>query len=148
MYLDAGKDTLPIGHCQYLRAGMLTLGQRIKRARLYRGAMSMPPSELRQADVARALGVSEGLVTQWEQGSKKPGRDLVQPLADFLGCDLRWLLTGAGEMLATRPTEVAPQPPHAEIEELDLRAARKIQARLPQPERPAGGRGKPRGKSA
>lgn len=65
--------------------------------------MSEPPTELRQADVARALGVSEGLVTQWEQGGKKPGRDLVQPLADFLGCELRWLLTGAGEMSAGAP---------------------------------------------
>lgn len=98
--VGAGKDTIPLGSCQHLPFMSLTMGRRIKRARLLKGAWSEPPIDIRQADIARALRVSEGLVTQWESDHKKPGRDYLEPLAGYLGCEVRWLLSGNGPMYA------------------------------------------------
>lgn len=98
--VSAGKDTIPSVLCQYSTYMSLTMGRRIKRARLLKGAWSEPPIDIRQADIARALRVSEGLVTQWESDHKKPGRDYLEPLAGYLGCEVRWLLSGNGPMYA------------------------------------------------
>ena len=38
-----------------------------------------------QAEVAHALGITQGAVSLWERGDGKPAFDKIQPLADLYG---------------------------------------------------------------
>jgi transcriptional regulator with XRE-family HTH domain len=75
-----------------------TIGQRIKSAREAR--------HWKQADLARASGVSQGTVSKLEGGKMHRGTQLLQ-LADALGVQLRWLDSGEG------PRELAGESPPA-----------------------------------
>jgi transcriptional regulator with XRE-family HTH domain len=66
---------------------LATIGQRIKSAREAR--------LWKQADLARASGVSQGTVSKLEAGKMHRGTQLLQ-LADALGVQLRWLDSGEG----------------------------------------------------
>ena len=47
---------------------------------------------LTQTDIAKQLGVTQGAVSQWENGTVKPRADLLPKLADVLGCTVDELL--------------------------------------------------------
>ena len=47
---------------------------------------------LSQRDVARAIGVSFGLVGQWESHKKKPGRETLARLAQKTGVSMDYLM--------------------------------------------------------
>ena len=60
------------------------LGNRIAKARINAGYAS-------QAEFAKALGVSRGLVGQWESHRKPPGRDNLLKIAQLTAVDPRYL---------------------------------------------------------
>jgi len=65
---------------------------------------------LRQADIARHVGVSRATVTAWMKGdavSLKPGH--LFAVADLLGIEARWLATGQGPRAALRMPSDQPQ---------------------------------------
>ena len=49
---------------------------------------------LTQADIYRAVGVSNYTVSSWESGKHKPEGENLMALCNILGCDPDWLLTG------------------------------------------------------
>ena len=64
--------------------------------------------KLKQADVAAAVGVARATITQWESGSKVPGRKHVEALAVFYKVSLDDLLgrsLGLDEIKAKTPEE-------------------------------------------
>lgn len=71
----------------------LAIGRRIAAARAKTG--------LSQAALATKLGLSAGAITQWETGRVTPEPDKFQALAEALGVEVGWLLTG------DEPDEVA-----------------------------------------
>ncbi|HCO1420635.1 TPA: helix-turn-helix domain-containing protein [Escherichia coli] len=50
---------------------------------------------LTTAELARLLNIDEEIILQWECGKGEPLASQVIPLANVLGCDPMWLLTGA-----------------------------------------------------
>lgn len=74
------------------------LGHRIRTARRDRG--------LSAAEVAVSITRSVHTVYLWEQGKSMPTVPDVVALCAILGCDVRWLLTGA-EPRIPRPSESA-----------------------------------------
>lgn len=62
----------------------MEIGHRIKQARAAAG--------LTQTELAHAVGVSRGLVGQWENHTKKPGRDLVRRIATATSVSVEFLL--------------------------------------------------------
>ncbi len=52
---------------------------------------------LTTAEVARLLDLDEEIILQWESGEYEPTISMLIPLANVLGCDPMWLLTGAYE---------------------------------------------------
>lgn len=62
----------------------MEIGHRIKQARTAAG--------LSQTDLARATGVSRGLVGQWESHRKKPGRDVLAKIARATSVTVEFLL--------------------------------------------------------
>ena len=49
---------------------------------------------LTTAELARLLGLDEDIIIQWESGEYEPTISMLIPLANILGCDPMWLLTG------------------------------------------------------
>lgn len=49
---------------------------------------------LTTAELARLLDVDEDIIIQWESGDYEPTISMLIPLANILGCDPMWLLTG------------------------------------------------------
>ena len=45
-------------------------------------------AELSQIDVAESLGVTQGAVSQWENGESNPSSDKLPELAKILGCTI------------------------------------------------------------
>lgn len=62
----------------------MTVGDRIRSARITAGFKS-------QGEFAKALGVSRGLVGQWESHRKPPGRDNLLKIAQLTAMDPRYL---------------------------------------------------------
>jgi transcriptional regulator with XRE-family HTH domain len=60
------------------------IGSRIRAARSARG--------LSQEQLAELIGKTKGAVSQWEQGTTTPRRELIDPLARHLGVTVSWLL--------------------------------------------------------
>jgi transcriptional regulator with XRE-family HTH domain len=52
---------------------------------------------LSQADLADALGVSRGLVGQWESHKKDPGRENLMKAAELFGVPAEYLIKGLAE---------------------------------------------------
>ncbi|MCL7904833.1 helix-turn-helix domain-containing protein [Escherichia coli] len=65
----------------------LSFGQRILQAR--------KSASLQQHHIASGAGVTVQAVSLWENDSAIPTCDKIIPLANILGCDPMWLLTGA-----------------------------------------------------
>jgi transcriptional regulator with XRE-family HTH domain len=68
----------------------MEIGHRIKRFREDAG--------MTQTELARAVGVSRGLVGQWESHRKKPGREILRRLAEAT-------MTNAGALLGEQPND-------------------------------------------
>ncbi|HEA8700075.1 TPA: helix-turn-helix transcriptional regulator [Escherichia coli] len=49
---------------------------------------------LTTAELARQLDLDEEIIIQWESGEYEPTISMLIPLANVLGCDPIWLLTG------------------------------------------------------
>ncbi|EEU9478395.1 TPA: helix-turn-helix transcriptional regulator [Escherichia coli] len=49
---------------------------------------------LTTAELARLLNLDEEIIIQWESGKREPLASQIIPLANVLGCDPMWLLTG------------------------------------------------------
>lgn len=49
-----------------------------------------------QGELAAAVGATQSAVSQWLAGKKEPRRDAVEKIAQHLGVDGAWLLTGKG----------------------------------------------------
>jgi transcriptional regulator with XRE-family HTH domain len=67
------------------------MGHRIAAARLRARYHS-------QGAFAKALGVSRGLVGQWESGHKRPGRDNLANIAKLCGISMEYLQGSSREM--------------------------------------------------
>jgi transcriptional regulator with XRE-family HTH domain len=66
----------------------MEIGDRIRRARIAAG--------LSQRELAAAIGVSHGIVGQWESNRKVPGRDNLQKIADVTLVDPTAILRDVG----------------------------------------------------
>lgn len=60
-----------------------------------------------QAEFAKHMDVSRGAVGQYETGAASPGGAPLSNLCTSLGINGHWLLTGQGEMLSEKVSEVA-----------------------------------------
>ena len=69
----------------------MTMGDRIRRARVGAGYRS-------QASFARALGVSKGLVHQWERYGKPPGRENLLKVAQLTAVSVQYLAGKTDDM--------------------------------------------------
>jgi DNA-binding XRE family transcriptional regulator len=49
---------------------------------------------LTTTELARLLDLDEEIILQWERGDYEPTISMLIPLANVLGCDPMWLLTG------------------------------------------------------
>ena len=47
-----------------------------------------------QDDMARALGISTGSISSWRNGKKEPRLSMIIKIADYLGVDCHYLMTG------------------------------------------------------
>lgn len=59
---------------------------------------------LTQTDVAKYLGVTQGAVSQWENGMAMPRVELLPKLAELLGCTVDELLRAPAETEAKEKT--------------------------------------------
>jgi len=64
-----------------------TVGRRIREIRGF---------ESNQAEFARELGISQGQLSRYEQGSSEVGAAVLLRLARVSGKSIEWLLTGTG----------------------------------------------------
>jgi HTH-type transcriptional regulator, cell division transcriptional repressor len=72
----------------------MTIGDRIRQRR--------SELSLTQLDIAKALETDSMSVSRWERGVSTPSRpELLVQLADALGVDVRWLITGGDDVAAT-----------------------------------------------
>ena len=67
------------------------VGVRIRRAREFR--------RLTLKELAREIGISWVTLQRYEKGHRIPKKAVLHAIANILGVDLNWLLTGRGEML-------------------------------------------------
>lgn len=80
---------------------------------------------LTQAELAERLGVHIGVLKKYEQGLNVPGGEALAAIART-GVDMRWLLTGEGEMLPGKQEKTAEnQADSASIDALAGRHARR-----------------------
>jgi transcriptional regulator with XRE-family HTH domain len=81
----------------------MDIGHRICQARIAAG--------MSQTELAKAVGVSRGLVGQWENHTKKPGRDVLQRVAAVTSVSIRFLLGDEriqdGSLVISNPDEAA-----------------------------------------
>lgn len=68
------------------RLAMVTISSRLRTQREACG--------LTTAELARLLNLDEEIIIQWESGKYEPTISMLIPLANILGCDPMWLLTG------------------------------------------------------
>ena len=54
-------------------------------------------AKLTQAELAKRLGVYQGVVSQWESGMTNPKLDKLKAMAEFFGCTLDELLREDGQ---------------------------------------------------
>jgi transcriptional regulator with XRE-family HTH domain len=58
-----------------------------------------------QAEFARRVGASTGVVNSWYHGKRRPETESIDKIADVLGADVDLLLTLAGHRPATEPID-------------------------------------------
>lgn len=88
----------------------MTIGDKIRQARLAKG--------LRQADLARAFGISRNSVTLWESGEARPDQARLPLLGQLLGTSVDWLTSEDDR--ATAPPRSGYVPPPEFFGERDL----------------------------
>lgn len=59
----------------------------------------------RDADVAKATGITKSTFSDWKSGRSQPKQDKLQKIADFFGVSLEYLMTGKESSLKTNVTE-------------------------------------------
>jgi|CXWL01.1.fsa_nt_gi transcriptional regulator with XRE-family HTH domain len=104
---------------------MATLGERIKQMRKHRS--------LTQDALASGVGVSKRAVIFWEKNKDSPQSARLAKLAEALGCNLQWLITGEGEPYQVRYLDLnTTLPMRSEQEELkdELKKARATMERV------------------
>lgn len=74
----------------------MTLADKLKDLRLKKGLL--------QKDVAYAVGISIVMISQYESGNKKPGRETTKKLADFFGVTVDYLIDDNTTQIATKLT--------------------------------------------
>lgn len=88
---------------------MGTLADRLREARSDRGAT--------QGDLAKQAGVSKQAVSKIEAGSTlHPAMSTMEPIARFLGVNVRWLVDGRAPKLADDRSITAERDDHADAE--------------------------------
>lgn len=100
----------------------MTINQRILDLRTHLG--------LRQSAFAELVGVSRSFLSQVESGKYQPSIQLISGVAkQFPQADMRWLLTGDGEMLATQapPASRVESNLERELRELQMIASQGVQ---------------------
>lgn len=75
-----------------LRGALRGIGERVRRGRVLLGWS--------QERLGQAIGRDRATVRQWEAGEWEPQSAVIAPLADALGVEIRWLLTGEGPEIA------------------------------------------------
>lgn len=53
----------------------------------------------KQIDLAQALGVTQGAVSNWVTELHLPDIETIKQIAEFLGCNAGWLAFGEGKMM-------------------------------------------------
>ena len=84
---------LPLGYYGSDSFRSMEIGNRIASARTQ--------AKLTQTELANAIGVTRGLVGQWESHRKKPGRDNLYKIAKATLVNVEWLLTGNDDYSVT-----------------------------------------------
>ena len=72
-----------------MRTKAMTLEESLKKCR--------ETAEIPQLEVARALGISQFAVSQWETGGRKPSIDRLKQLEDLYGCTIDQLVGRTSE---------------------------------------------------
>lgn len=72
---------------------MSKLGERIRQARKHRG--------LSGEQLGALIGSNQSTISDWEKGKHSPRMTLLGSLAEALGVNLEWLISGEGEMEKT-----------------------------------------------
>lgn len=110
-HVDPVTEYQLVTRSQYDTSGLMsrpdfsTPAQRIAHARRQAGVQLQ--RDISQSDVARAIGFTPGLVSQWESGKKEPTDQGYHLLGYFLGVAAEWLETGAGAETFAIRREVA-----------------------------------------
>jgi len=82
------SNSLPQVYVVRATVHLMEIGDRIRRARLAAG--------MSQRELATAVGVTHGLVGQWESHRKSPGRENLRKIAEITLSDPAELLSGNG----------------------------------------------------
>ncbi|WP_304223076.1 XRE family transcriptional regulator [Gracilinema caldarium] len=53
---------------------------------------------INQTELARILGVSRGIISEFSSGAREPSKDFLFAISKVLGVSIDWFLTGEGEM--------------------------------------------------
>ena len=69
--------------------------------KVWRECKSAP---IKQTQLAKWLGFAQPTVNNWINGNALPGLETAVDLADKLGCNPIWLITGKGDKNTTEPT--------------------------------------------
>ena len=72
---------------------------------------------LKQADLAKAIGVASNTISTWEQGQREPNCNTLVKIAAYFGVTTDYLL---GKDTAEKPTFPKPEPPQFAKEEVRL----------------------------
>ncbi len=56
--------------------------------------------KITQGDLAQAIGITQGFISDIERGKTTPGSDILLSLSRYFEVNPNWLLKGEGEMLA------------------------------------------------
>ena len=61
-------------------------------------------AKLSQLELATRVGVTQGAITQWEQGKTSPNAGRLEQIADVLGCTINDLFGGGSDVaISERP---------------------------------------------
>lgn len=58
---------------------------------------SLIKKQKKRKDLYEKLNINTSAITDWRRRGTIPSGDVCVKIADFLGCDLRWLITGEKE---------------------------------------------------
>lgn len=73
--------------------------------------------KIKQADLSRHMGISQGTLSNWETGKHEPGNEHLQKLADYFGVSIDYLM---GRTADPRPPHLQDAPPDTFVDLSDL----------------------------